>query len=166
MMKRVLTSSVLFWTVASLSGCGYTTERPFTPEVSTIHVEMFSTHDFRRNLEYQLTEAVIKRIEMDTDYRISDKKTADSVLSGEIVQIRQNTLGNDFRTDLPRETSATFVVSFRWKDQRSGKILAERQRVSYTTTYIVPAGESFFDGARRGLEGVAEQLVEAMESSW
>jgi outer membrane lipopolysaccharide assembly protein LptE/RlpB len=166
MMKRILTSCVLFWTVASLGGCGYTTERPFTPEVSTIHVEMFSTRDFRRNLEYELTEAVIKRIEMDTDYRVSDKKTADTVLSGEIVQVRQNTMGNDFRTDLPRETSVTFVVSFRWKDQHTGRILAERQRFQVTTTYIPPLGETFSDAGMRGLEGVAEQLVEALESPW
>lgn len=152
--------------VTLLSGCGYGTQRPFPQNVRTVCVEMFQNRDFRKDLEFPLSEAVIKRIEMDTDYRIAPRSQADTIFSGEIVEVRQNTLGDDFRTDLPRETAATFVVSFRWKDQRSGKILAERQRVSYTTTYITPVGESFFDGARRGLEGVAEQLVEAMESSW
>lgn len=152
--------------LAMLSGCGYSTQRPFPQNVQTVYVEMFQNRDFRKDWEFPLSEAVIKRIEMDTDYRIASSSRADTIVSGEIVEIRQNTLGDDFRTDLPREIAVTFVVSFRWKDQRNGKILVERRRVSYTTTYIPPVGESFFDGATRGLEGVAEQLVEAMESTW
>lgn len=152
--------------LALLSGCGYSTQRPFPQNVQTVYVEMFQNRDFRKDLEFRLSEAVIKRLEMDSNYRLASRSQADTIVSGEIVEVRQNTLGDDFRTDLPRETAVTFVVSFRWKDQRSGKILAERRRVSYTTTYITPVGESFFDGASRGLEGVAEQLVEAMESTW
>jgi len=149
-----------------VSGGGYTTERPFPAHVRSIFVEMFHTHDFRKDLEFKLTEAVAKRIEMDTEYRLASRKNADTVLSGEIIEIRQNKLGESFRTGLPREKGVTFVVSFRWKDQRSGKILVERRRSAYTTTYIPPVGESFFDGAVRGLDGVAEQIVEALETAW
>ena len=149
-----------------LAGCGYSTQRPFTQDVQSVHVEMFHTHDFRRDLEFRLTEAVVKRIEMDTNYRIATRREADTVLSGELVEVRQNTLGQDFRTDLPRETSAAYIISFRWKDLRSGKILVERERFPYVATYIPPVGETFFDSAVRGLDGVAEQLVESMESPW
>ncbi len=147
-------------------GCGYTTERPFPTHVQSVFVEMFQTRDFRKDLEFKLTEALAKRVEMDTDYRLAPRERADTVLSGEIIEIRQNTLGDGFRTGMPREMAVTFVLSFRWKDQRSGKILAERQLSAYTTTYIPPVGESFFDGAVRGLEGVAEQVVEALETTW
>ena len=164
-MRRIMTSFSLAYVIL-LSGCGYTTRRPFPETVATVHVEMFHSKDFRKDLEFKLTEAVVKRIETDTRYRIAPRKQADTILSGELVEVRQATLGNDFRTDLPRETGATFVISLRWKDQRTGKILAERQRFAYTTTYIPPVGESFFDGAVRGLDGVAEQLVETMESPW
>lgn len=151
---------------ALLSGCGYSAQRPFAQDVRSIYVEMFHTRDFRRDLEFRLTEAVVKRLEMDTDYRIASRGDADTVLSGELVEVRQNTLGNDFRTDLPRETSVAYVISFRWKDLRTGRILAERERFPYVTTYIPPVGETFFDSAVRGLDGVAEQLVESMESQW
>ncbi len=164
-MRWIMTSSFLAHVIL-LSGCGYSTRRPFPETVDTVHVEMFHSKDFRKDLEFKLTEAVSKRIETDTSYRIAPRKRADTILSGELVEVRQATLGEDFRTGLPRETGATFVISLRWKDQRTGKILAERQRFAYTTTYIPPVGESFFDGAVRGLDGVAEQLVEAMESPW
>lgn len=159
-LAAVLTGAAL------CSGCGYTMQRPFDDQVRSVCVEMFHTRDFRKDLEYQLTEAVVKRIELDTPYAIAPAARADSVLSGEVLEVRQNTLGNDFRTDLPRETGVTFVVSFRWKDLRNGRILAERQQFPYTTTYIPPVGESFSDARVRGLDGLAELIVESMESSW
>ena len=161
--------SRIIWVLLPLvlsTGCGYTADRPFSGQLTTVHVEMFRTHDFRRDLEFRLTEAVVKRIEMDTPYRIATRKNADSVLTGEVVEVREATLGIDSRTDLPIETATSFVVSFRWLDLRSGKIMAQRKQLPYTTTYIRPVGESFFDSAVRGLDGLAERIVECMESEW
>ena len=163
---RASASALILCTLIVVTGCGYTTERPFPANVRSVYVEMFQTRDFRRELEFRLTEAVVKRIEMDTDYRIAKRQRADTVLSGELLEVQQNTLGDDFRTALPRETSATYIIRFRWQDQRNGRILAERERLAYTTTYIRPVGESFFDGSVRGLDGAAQRIVEAMESPW
>lgn len=173
----LLAAALLSGALAGAGGCqtgengrpaflGYTVGPLFDDSVRTIHVEMFTSREFRRDLEFQLTEALIKRIEMDTPYRIADRKLADTLISGEVLEVRQGTLGRDFRTDLPIETAATFVVSFRWQDARTGRILLERQRESFTTTYIRPVGETFADGAVRGLDGLAEQIVETMESPW
>ena len=46
-------------------GCGYSTKRPFPTNIRTLHVEMFHSKEFRRELEFRLTEALVKRIEMD-----------------------------------------------------------------------------------------------------
>ncbi len=103
---------------------------------------------------------------MDTPYRIVGRDRADTLLSGEVLAVRQAALGDDFRTDLPRETAATYIVTFRWQDLRTGKVLVERDRFPFTTTYIRPVGESFFDSTVRGLDGLSEIMVESMESSW
>ena len=152
--------------VSFAAGCGYTTKRPFPEDVQSVYVEMFHSKEFRRDLEFDLTEALAKRINMDTPYVIAPREKADTVLSGEIQEVRQNTLGNDYRTDLPRETGATIVASFRWKDLRTGRILMERKQFAYTTTYIRPVGETFYTARMRGLSGMAEQIVEAMETDW
>ena len=47
-----------------LSGCSYSTQRPFRTDIQTIHVEMFHSKEFRRELEFRLTESIIKRIEL------------------------------------------------------------------------------------------------------
>lgn len=149
-----------------LPGCGYSTTRPFRTDIQTIHVEMFQSREFRRELEFRLTESLTKRIEMDTPYRIAPRKTADALLTGEILKVENRTLGDDFNTDLPREIGSNVVVRFSLKDLRSGEILVERPRFVYQTTYIPSVGEGFTQGMTRAMDGLAEQIVESMETVW
>jgi len=148
------------------AGCGYTTQRPFRDDIQTVHVEMFQSKEFRRELEFRLTEALVKRIETDTPYKIAPRRTADSLLSGEILEVKNQTLGKDFDDDLPREIGSTISVRFRFQDLRSGETLVERPRFIYQTSYIPPVGETFTEGMTRGLDGLAEAIVESMEIGW
>ena len=153
-------------TVAASSGCGYSMKRPFSTDIQSIHVEMFQSKEFRRELEFRLTEAIVKRIEMDTPYRIAPRRTADALMTGEILSVDNRTFGDDFDTNLPREIGSTIVVRFRVQDMRTGEILAQRRRFVYQTSYIPPVGETFDQGMTRGLEGLAEKMVESIESDW
>ena len=152
--------------ISVLAGCGYSTERPFRQDISTVHVPIFQSKEFRRGLEFQLTEALQKRIQLDTPYRLASKRNADTELIGEVIEVQQNTFGSDFVTGLPRETGATIVVAFRWKDLRSGEILVERPRFTQTAEYIRPIGEDFFLGSERFIDRLAEAIVEQMEAPW
>ncbi len=150
----------------SVVGCGYSTERPFRQDVQTISVEMLHSRAFWRELEFNLTESLVKRIELDTPYRIAQREQADTLISGEILEVQQRTLGNDFQTDLPREIGTTFVVRWHWKDLRNGEFLREYPRFVHTTTYIPPVGEDFDTTRVRGVDTLAERMVEAMENDW
>lgn len=147
-------------------GCGYSTTRPFRTDIQTIHVEMFQSKEFRRELEFRLTEALAKRIELDTPYRIASKEFADASLSGEILEVKNRTFGADFRGDRPREIGSTVAVRFRLQDLRTGETLVEQPRFVYRGTYIPPVGETFTDGTTRTLDGLAEAIVETMETDW
>ena len=147
-------------------GCGYTTARPFRTDIQTIHVDMFHSKEFRRELEFRLTEALVKRLEMDTPYRIAPRRTADMLLTGEILAVENHTFGHDLAFNLPRETGSTVVVRFRLQDMRTGNVLVERPRFVYQSSFIPPVGESFTQGMTRALEGLAEQIVETMEFDW
>lgn len=148
------------------AGCSYSRQRPFRTDIRTIHVEMFQSKEFRRELEFRLTESIVKRIEMDTPYRVSPKKGADTLLSGEILRVENRTLGDDFQTDLPREIGSTVVIRYTLTDMRTGEILVERPRFVYQTSYIPPVGETFTHGMTRSMDGLAELIVESMETSW
>lgn len=152
--------------IIGATGCGYTSARPFRTDIQTVHVEMFESKEFRRELEFRLTEALIKRIELDTPWRVDSKDRADAVLSGEILAVENRTFGDDFDLDLPREIGSTMVVRFRLQDARSGEIIVERPRFVHQASYIPPVGESFAQGMTRAIDGLAEQIVEAMETGW
>ena len=152
--------------LAGVGGCGYSTARPFPTDIQTVHVDMFHYREFRRELEFRLTEAIVKRVEMDTPYRIAARRNADAVLTGEILAVDNRTFSDDFDTDLPREIGATLVVRFRFQDMRTGAILVDRPRFVFQTSSIPPVGETFTQGMTRGLDGLAEQIVESMESDW
>ena len=148
-------------------GCGYSTHRPFRSDVTTVYVAPFGSKEFRRRIEMNLTEAIKKRIQMDTPYRLADQKTADTLLRGEVLEVKQATLGRDFRfTDMPRETQLTLIVSFQWKDLRSGDILVERQRWLQTCDYSPLVGETDFDGLNGAVDRMAETIVEQMMTDW
>jgi hypothetical protein len=165
-MRRFSMPLVIAALVGTATGCGYSTSRPFRTDIQTIYVDMFHSKEFRRELEFRLTEALVKRIERDTPWRIDARTRADVVVSGEILEVKNHTFGDDFQLDRPREIGSMVVVRFRVQDMRNGDILLERPRFVYQTSYIPPAGETFSDGMTRAMDGLAGQIVEAMETGW
>lgn len=151
---------------ALLVGCGYRTERPFPKNVRTVAVEIFDSKEFRRGLELQLTEALAKRIESETGYRLAPRERADTLLTGEVKDVRQATLGRTFSANVPRETSATMVVAFQWKDLRNNQVLVDRPNFVQTVDYVRPAGEDFYHASQRIADRMAERIVEQMMADW
>lgn len=155
-------------------GCGYSADREAVirttnsnnDAIHTVALDVFKSREFRRGLELQLTEALAKRIEAETPFKLAKKERADTLLSGEILEVRQATLGRDFRTVTPRETAATIVISFQWKDLRTGEVLVDRPKFVQTVDYIRPVGEDFYHASQRAMDRLAERIIEQMESSW
>lgn len=161
-----LTVATVLLAGLGVAGCGYSTTRPFRTDAQTVHVEMFQSREFRRGLEFRLTESLVKRLEMDTPYSIAPLKTADLLVEGEILEVRQQSFGDSFKDDKPREIGATVIVRYRIKDMRTGEILVEKPRFAHQESYIVPIGESFDIGMVRAMDGLAQRIVESMEVAW
>lgn len=162
---------------ASVGGCfnedpsvGYTTQDLYVPGIKTVAVPIWTRGEgvYRRGLEFQLTEAVIKRIEQWTRYKVVSRARADTLLTGSIDTISQRSLGNNPDTGRPREIETTAVLSFTWTDLRSGKILKQRSNVRIAGTYLPspPFGEEFFQGYQDVANRAARRVVEQMERDW
>jgi hypothetical protein len=148
------------------SGCGYKTCGLYRENVRTVYIEMFQSKEFRRGIEFQLTEALRKQIDRATPYHNAPKESADTVLSGEVLEWREGTLGRDFITDLPRETAGTLVIRFRWQDVRTGKLLVDEPRFVTTVEYVRPIGETIFHAREEAVNKMARRVVESMEAPW
>ncbi len=147
-------------------GCGYSSTPLQRQGIRTVYVEMFQSKEFRRGIEMQLTEALRKELDRGTPYRNAPKNRADTVLSGEIVEVRQGVLGKNFLTDMPRELAATFVISYRWKDMRTGRILVENPQFVQTVEYVPPIKETFYIASEQAVNELARRIVDSMETAW
>jgi len=167
------------WVAAGLTGCvewdgdgqgAYTLRNQYRTEVESIYVPIWTRGKdvYRRNLEFRLTEAIIKRIQMDTDYRITERARADSELVGRILSVEQSVLGFNPDSGDPREMEVVIVLSFAWRDLKTGKVLVDEPNLRVTGTYIPesPLSEDFFQGSQDVIEKASRRVVEHMEADW
>lgn len=156
-----------------LGGCGYSTDRAAyyrttnsqNQRIRTVALDIFESKEFRRGLELQLTEALAKRLEAQTPFKLAKKAWADTELSGEVIEVRQGTIGRDFREGRPRETTATIRVAFQWKDLRTGEVLLDRPNYVQTVDYIRPVGEDFHHAMQRAMDRLSERIIEEMQTT-
>lgn len=153
------------------AGCTrYTMKTQYRPGISTVAVPIWTRGPqvYRRELEMRLTEAIVKRIELDTPYKVTTKDRADTELTGRIMRIEQRVLSKNPKTSSPRELEVTFFMSYRWTDLRNGNVLVEHENFRVADTYIThePLGEGFFQGSEAVINRIARRLVEQMEAEW
>jgi hypothetical protein len=127
---------------------------------------MFGNRDFRRDVEFKLTEAVKKRIGMDTPYRVVAQDQADTILKGEVLEVRQAALAPDPLSRQPRDTMLTVAVRLQWKDVRTGKVLLDQPVKLQSVDYLPPAGETEAFAQERAIDKLAARIVAKMYEEW
>ena len=157
---------VLVVVLAAVSGCGYSNQPLYRSTVRTVYVDLFQSKEFRRGIEFQLTEALRKQIDRATPYKNAQREKADTILAGEVLEWREATIGRDLITDRPRETAATLAVRYRWQDMRTGKILVDKPTFVATVQYVRPAGETVFTAREDAVNKMARKMVQSMETAW
>ena len=174
---KILTSIFFVLTVISglvfVGGCGqggfsgYSNSWLHTREISTVYVEMFDSQSFRRGHEYDLTDAICKRIETDTPYKIiSDRNIADSVLSGKITSIGRQNVSTERNTGQIFENKATVSVSVRWQNLKNNELMIDNEIVDTSVDYSTFVGQDFEYSSKVALNRAAEKIVELMQIDW
>jgi len=145
----------------------------FRPDIRTVHVPVFESDSFRRNLGERLTEAVVKEIEARTPYKVVGSTDADSVLSGRIVAERKRAVAEN-RYDDVREIETQLTVEVRWISRR-GEMLLQRSSmpwgpldvtISESTQFFPEAGQSLEVGQQEAINRLAREIVGQMEVWW
>jgi hypothetical protein len=161
------------WTLLAV-GCGYSLRPMYPAQVRTVHVPMAKSNDFRRGLEFRLTESIVKEIEEKTPYKVVDRDRADTVLEARILGLGKR-VRNETPTDEPRELQLNLVVEVTWHDLRNGLLLRgpeeialppTLQRVARTADMVPEIGETFATASQEAIDDLAEQIVAMMEEPW
>lgn len=168
------------WTLLAmlvgLGGCApYRLGAPtlYSCKVRTVYVPVFESDSFRRQLGERLTEAVVREIEQRTPFKVVGNATADSVLSGKIVNDTKRLL-IEAPTDEPRETELNFQVQVSWIDRqgkelqpsRSTPLPADLVQVGQSSSVIPELGQSVATAQQAAIDRLAQQIVALMEAPW
>lgn len=146
---------------------GYSDKPLFPEDVHTVCLKMFDNQTFRRGVEYELSDALAKRIEADTPYKIvSDSDRADTVMSGQIVSIGETALSIDREvgTVLEKEVELRAVVN--WKNLKTGRLMMDQQKVSASASYSRYQQQDFKYASSLAANNLARKIVEQMERKW
>ena len=146
-------------------GCGYSSQALIDPQYRTVYVDTFDNQSWRRGFEYGLSRALVNEINLKTDLRIVDREVADTIITGQIRNFRQDVLTED-ADDNVRELQLTMVVDMTWTDRRTGQPIktvwahAGHEQVKYDL------GETLQGVTNEMFHDVAEELVEKLEADW
>lgn len=161
--------------VCLLAGCatdptkGYTFQSQYPSNIRTVSVPIWTRGPevYRRGLEISLTEALVKQIEHDMRCKVTKTVRADAELTGTIKRVTQQILSTNPDDGRPREMEVTLLVSFQFKDLRTGKTL-ERDNFKVTGSYVpsTPFLEEFHHGSEDTINRLARRIVEELREDW
>ena len=155
------------------SGCGYNVGNGFSPDIKTVSVPIFENDTYRRGLEYQLTEAVQKEIQNRTPFRLAQGSDADTRLTGRIVQVRKDVLGENNNDD-PRQLQLSIMIRVTWENLRTGEVLATQEvpvapeaiPLQSQAGFAPELGQSQATATQIAVNQMAKQIVNLMEVPW
>ena len=162
---------LIFAGCLSISGCGgaggYSNTSLNPDDVKSVYVEMFDNKSFWRGVEYELTDALAKRIEAETPYKIiSDRNRADTVISGQIVSVDRTSLSTERQTGRALEKEVEVQAVVNWKNLKTGELLIDSRTVSASASYSEWQSQGFRYASTLAANNLAQRIVELMEKGW
>ncbi len=173
-MVRFLLCTLL---VLDLAGCGYTTGSLLPGKYRRIAVEPFKnkTNNLDENntglylpqMETSVRTAIIDKFLFDGNLHIADPDKANLVLSGDLINISQDTLRQDINQNV-QEYRITVTVSLTLTDTETGKVLWTEPSFSGVTTYFLTGSQATSQSAAvdAALADLATRVVERTVENW
>ncbi|MCC7147216.1 MAG: LptE family protein [Phycisphaeraceae bacterium] len=154
--------------VAVTTGCGYKAQTTFPTNIKTIAIPIFENRSFYRGVEFDLTEALIKEIELRTPYKVVSPQMAETVLEGSIMQVGQSATSRADQTGLPEELEVRLTIDFRWTNVRTGETIRSRQGLTTVGRYIPSrvVGQPFTVAQHQAAAEMADRIIATMREDW
>jgi len=154
---------------ASDSTMGYSSSSLFaTSQFRSITVPIFQNRTMHRDIEFMLTDAVIKEIQVRTPYRVVTEEFADTQLVGTITSVDLQTVSQSRLTGLSGEMLIKVVIDFEWLNLRSGGRIVGRENFASSELFIPsrPSSEPIEMGLFSVVQQLATDIVDQMQASW
>jgi hypothetical protein len=145
---------------------GYQWRTLYRDDVKTVAVPIFTNRTYYRGAEFMLSKAVVNQLEGQSPYKVVPRERADTILTGQVDRVVVHTTSESFLNGLPQDQLYVIIVSFTWKDLRTGKILVERHDFEQTAPWYPTLGEGQRVAQEEAIEKLALAIVQEMQSDW
>jgi hypothetical protein len=170
----VLTFLSLSAALSVVGGCaaspesGYALSSTYPSSVATVHVPIFENATYDRNIEFELTDAIVKEIQASTPYRLAGASSADTILLGRISRVERESLSRSRETGLSEEVIVSVTIDFEWRDLRSGKTIVARDAFTGDALFVPsrPSSEPIELGQFAVVQQLARDVVTELRSAW
>lgn len=145
----------------------------YNPNIRTIYIPIVRNDTFRPMVGVQLTEALIKAVELRTSYKVIGDPSADSTLTCRVTSESKQVITEN-RTDDPRALDAILNIELTWLDRR-GNLLMENRFVppgqfaflfTQSSHFVPEGGQSVSTALQHDIERLADTIVQQMETRW
>jgi hypothetical protein len=147
---------------------GYAATNPYPSAYRSVAVPIFRNRSYLRNIEFDLAEAMQKRLATSTPYRVTSEAEADTIIRGTITNVSLSELSRDPTTGLANEMILKVTVDFEWSDLKTGKPIVARNSFVTTSLFVPsrPAREPIDLARFEAVQQLARDLVDQMQSAW
>ena len=160
---------ILCVTLAACGGAkGWRAGSSLPTKYRSIAVPVFTNSTYDRQLGYQLTVALQKRIQQVSSYAVTGEGTADTVLRGKVTKVDLKQISQSLGTGLSEEVGLTVTVDWEWVDLRSGKPIVARNGFASSGMVVAsrPQAEPLDLARYRAVQQLADDIVANMQADW
>ena len=172
---------VLFAVFFFVAGCGYTTKSLLPSNLKTIYVDNLvnkikvtdESSDARMyrgylpGMELETTTAIRDKYLFDGNLKIADPETADLILTGSLVDFRNEALRYDVNNNI-EEYRVRLVVNLELKNAKDGKVRWTENNFAGESLYNTtgPLAKSEATAIKEAADDLARRVVERTIEEW
>ena len=147
---------------------GYSSSSLYPKQYQSIAIPIFQNSTMTRDVEFMLTDAIIKEIQVRSPYRVVDKHVAETILTGTITSMKLSTLSRSQTTGLDNEVLFKVVIDFEWYDQVNGNRIVGRKNFASSAVFIPsrPSSEPLEIGQFAVVQQLASDIIDQLQASW
>ena len=166
-MRRLVVLALLALTACS-GAKGFKSGTTLPTKYRSIAVPVFQNATYDRQVGYQLTEALQKRVQQASGYAIASEGTADTVLRGKVTKVDIKQISQSLGTGLSEEVGVTVTIDWEWVDMRTGKPIVARNGFASSGTVVAsrPQAEPLDLARYQAIQRLADDVVANMQADW
>ncbi len=174
-MKSLRISAILILVgMLTLPGCGYTNKTVLPKNIKTIYVETVKNkipieevYAYQPGLEMDITNAVIRRIQIDGNLKVTTQDQADAILKTDLVAYEQEGLRFN-QLESVEEYRLFIVVAIKLIHAKTGEVIWEEPYMSGDNEYYVSDVHSVAEQAasQKAVERLAHNIVDRIVEDW